>query len=91
MKELRCKKCGSLLEKKEGLYICPACGTQYETDDARRNAEELIRVLDEQKQEAVANLRAQLWKEFNEEYYDRAEINRLAKEIKKYLPEDFFC
>ena len=91
MRELRCKKCGSLLKKQGEIYICPACGTQYETEAARNNAEEFSRILDEKKQEAVANLKAQLWKEFNEEFYDRAEINRLAKGVKKYLPNDFFA
>ena len=91
MRELCCKKCGSLLIKQGEIYICTACGTQYETEAARCNAEELSRILDEQKQEAVANLKTQLWKKFNEEFYDCVEINRLAKGIKKYLPNDFFA
>ena len=83
MQELRCKKCGSFLERQGEMYICPACGAQYETESACRNAEEFVRVLDEQKQEAVANLRAQLWRETQEEYINDTEISRLAREILK--------
>ena len=91
MNELRCKKCGSTLEKQGETYICPACRSSYEADSAHSYTEELVRILDEQKQEAVANLRMQLWKAFNEEYYDLEEIKRLAKGIKSYLPNDFFA
>ena len=91
MNELRCKKCGSTLEKQGETYICPACRSSYEADSAHSYTEELVRILDEQKQEAVANLRMQLWKAFNEEFYDLEEIKRLAKGIKSYLPNDFFA
>ena len=91
MNELRCKKCGSTLEEQGKTYICPACRSSYEADSAHSYTEELVRILDEQKQEAVANLRMQLWKAFNEEFYDLEEIKRLAKGIKSYLPDDFFA
>ena len=57
MNELRCKKCGSTLEEQGKIYICPACRSSYEADSAHSYTEELVRILDEQKQEAVANLR----------------------------------
>ena len=88
---VRCKKCGSLLEKRGEMYICLGCGAQFKPENARRNAEELSRILDEQKQEAVANLRAQLWRETQEEYINDTEIIRLAKEVKRYLPDDYFA
>ena len=91
MNELRCKKCGSTLEKQGETYICPACRSSYEADSANSYTKELVRILDEQKQEAVANLRMQLWREFNKEYYDLEEIKRLSKGIKSYLPDDFFA
>ena len=91
MNELRCKKCGSTLEEQGKTYICPACRSSYEADSAHSYTEELVRILDELKQEAVANLRMQLWKAFNEEFYDLEEIKRLAKGIKSYLPDDFFA
>ena len=91
MIELRCKKCGSVLTNQEEIYICSACGARYEKESASSYTEELVRILDEQKQEAVANLRMQLWREFNEEFYDLEEIKRLAKGIKSYLPNDFFA
>src|SRR5699024_83479 len=89
MQELRCKKCGTFLKKEDEMYICPACGARYEAENARRVADEMARLLGEQKQEALANLRQQLWKEFNEQYIDDEKLLVLAREIRSYLPEDF--
>ena len=91
MQELRCKKCGLALGQRGDKYVCPGCGAEYQAEDARRVADEMARLLDEQKQERVANLRQQLWVEFNKEHYNRVEISRLAKAIKAYLPDDFFA
>ena len=91
MQELRCKKCGLPLYEENGVCVCPGCGTRYSAERAQLFSEEMFRLLDEQKQERVANLRVQLWKEFNEEFYDRTEIARLAKGILNYLPDDFFA
>ena len=91
MRLIRCEKCGLALEQRGDQYICPGCGAKYAAESARRVADEMARLLDEQKQERVANLRQQLWKEFNEEFYDRAEISRLAKGILNILPDDFFA
>ncbi len=91
MQELRCKKCGTFLKKEDEMYICPACGARYEAENARRVADEMARLLGEQKQEALANLRRQLWRETHEEFINDAEISRLAKAIKGYLPDDWFA
>ena len=93
MRLLYCTHCGSKegLKKEGELYVCSACGAKYEARRAEEAAEVLAKLLDGQKQEAVANLRQQLWREFNEEYIDGEEISRLAKEIKKYLPDDYFA
>ncbi len=91
MQELRCKKCGLTLEQRGDKYVCLGCGAEYQAEDARRIAEEMARLLDEQKQERVANLRQQLWKEFNEDYIDDDKLIALAREIRSYLPEDFFA
>ena len=91
MIEIRCTKCGAVLEKSGERYVCPACGAQYEERRAEDGAAALAKLLDVQKQEAVANLRQQLWKAVHEEYIDGEEISRLAKGIKKYLPEDYFA
>ena len=91
MQELRCKKCGLTLEQRGDKYVCLGCGAEYQAEDARRSAEEMARLLDEQKQERVANLRQQLWKEFNEDYIDDDKLIALAREIRSYLPEDFFA
>ena len=91
MQHIRCERCGAALIQGGGIYVCPGCGAKYAAENACRVADEMARLLDEQKQERVANLRQQLWKEFNEEFYDRAEISRLAKGILNILPDDFFA
>ena len=88
---LRCEKCGASLEPQGELYICPGCGAKYTRQDVRSFADEMARLLDEQKQEAVANLRQQLWRLTQEDYLETEEISRLAKGIMAYLPDDFFA
>ena len=51
---LRCEKCGASLEPQGELYVCPGCGAKYTRQDVRSFADEMARLLDEQKQEAVA-------------------------------------
>ena len=94
MREIRCEKCGCALERAGEEYVCYGCGARFEEENVKKAAEALAAVLDEQKQEAVANLRQLLWKELHEEYIDADAVARLAREIKKYLPEDYlanFC
>ena len=91
MQELRCRKCGLTLEQKGNKYVCPGCGAEYEAARAQDAAEQLSHVLDAQKQERLAALRQQLWKEFNEDYIDDEKLLSLAREIRSYLPDDFFA
>ncbi len=88
--ELTCSRCGGDLTIQGNIYICSSCGKAFEKERISV-ADELRKVLDEQKQEMIANSRRQLWTEMHEKYINSAKITELAREIKKYLPEDYFA
>lgn len=87
-----CKNCGGELEKVEELkYRCPYCGTTYYEEAVQKEEETLASSIDAKAQEIVSNLRQELYKKVNATYNDSAEILRLCREIKIYLPDDFFA
>ena len=89
--ELKCKKCGGELVENSGKYECTYCHSVFYEDNLKRELEVLNSLLDKDKQEKVANLRQLLWKELQEKYTNSREIVRLCKEIKSYLPDDFYA
>lgn len=89
--ELKCCRCGGQLTGSGTLYMCTSCGKTFEKQTVTDFADQLRKVLNEQKQEAVANLRRQLWAEMHEQYINSEKIISLARDIKKYLPEDYFA
>ncbi len=89
--ELTCRRCGGSLQPNGNYYKCDCCGKFFEKEQTVNVANELRKVLNEQKQEMVANLRRQLWAEMHAQYIHSAKIVELAREIKKYLPEDYFA
>ena len=89
--ELTCPKCGGEIIETESGCRCKFCRTQFKEDTLVKQAEALSGLLDKEKQEKVANLRTQLWKRISDEYTDSEQILRLCREIKSYLPQDFFA
>lgn len=90
--ELSCIRCGGQLDEvSSGKYQCNSCGKTFEKQIVTDIADQLRAVLNEQKQEAVANLRRQLWAEMHEANINSKKIVDLARDIKKYLPEDYFA
>ena len=95
LKEFRCTKCGyvpmQLLE--DGIYKCPACRAQFKEDSLEKVRDELKDMFGElsaeQKEEQVANIRANLWAAVNEEYTDSEKIKGYCQDLKKLLPDDF--
>ncbi len=89
--QLTCPRCGGDLTKNGENYTCINCGKSFERERVASVSDELRAVLNEQKQEAVANLRRQLWAEMHEKYINSKNVVALALDIKKYLPEDYFA
>ncbi len=89
--ELSCPRCGGKLSLSGGVYECDCCGKQFTREKTDNAADALRSVLDEQKQEALANLRRQLWAEMHAQYINSARVCEIARNIKNYLPEDYFA
>ncbi len=91
LRELTCPRCGGELANNGNNYKCNCCGKAFEKEQTINVADEMRKVLDEHKQEMVANSRRQLWSEMHEKFIHSEKIISLAREIKKYLPEDYFA
>ncbi len=86
---LTCPRCGGDITKKLFKYTCNHCGKSFEKDNTL--IEDMRTVFSEHDQEMVAKSRRQLWEEMHEEHINSEKIVNLAREIKKYLPEDYFA
>lgn len=87
-----CSKCGGqLIQQNENTYKCKFCDAIYREDTIKKEIDALALLLDEEKKEKLSNLKRELWKKANETYVDSKEIIRLCKEIKAYLPDDFYA
>lgn len=91
MEKFNCKVCGGKLIQSGSIWECEYCGNTYEEEKVEFDAASMRKVLDELAEEKVANLRQRLWSKVNAKYIDSEEIIRLSKEIKSYLPDDFFA
>lgn len=96
MKGFYCTVCGSeRLEKTAGGYVCQSCKSRFQEESVFEHKEELRalfgEMLSDQKEEQIANIRRNLWTAAREKYTDSKKIIGYARELKKLLPEDFFC
>ena len=89
IKELKCGKCGGELKGNGKVYQCVYCHAEFAVDNVEKEKQALAALLDEQKQEQLANLRRLLWAEIHEEYIDSEKIAGICAEIRKIVPEDF--
>ncbi len=89
--ELTCPRCGGELQPRGDTYKCNCCGKTFEKEQTINVADELRAVLNEQKLEAVANLRQRLWKETHKKYIENKNVGELSSGILNYLPDDFYA
>jgi len=89
MYELKCQKCGGELTKNGEVFACGYCHTSYLSDQIEKEKAALSRILDEQKQEQLANRRHMLWEEIHAEYIDSEMIVNLCSSLRKLKPDDF--
>ncbi len=87
--ELRCQKCGGELHKLGDVFKCDYCKTTYLDDHVEKEKEVLRAILDEAKQEKLANLRHVLWEEIHAEYIDSEKIVDFCRSVRKLKPDDF--
>ena len=87
-----CENCGSSeLNEVNGAYECAYCGTKWEKHTADEVMEKLTGLLDEAKQEALANARRNLHAATHEEYLDSYKILSCVQQVQVLYPEDFFA
>ena len=87
--ELRCSKCGGTLKEKGSIFECGYCHTTYLNDQIEKETAALRLILDEQKQEQLANRRHMLWEAIHAEYIDSEMIVDICRSLRKLKPDDF--
>ena len=89
----RCVKCGEDLKQKGNRFECDFCGSIYRDETAKEYAEQVRSIfgdaLAEQKEEAIANCRKNLWRAVHAEHVSSADVLNCVRELKKLLPDDF--
>ena len=92
MKQINiCPRCGGELIEINGKYRCSFCNAIFEEEKVLDIKQELNSLLDELKQEKVANLRQRLWEATHEKYMSSDKITSISQEIRNYLPDDFLA
>lgn len=88
--ERLCKNCGGDLRRTEdGRYKCNFCGSIYETEAVVDYADEMKKLFDEMKLEAIANARRNLYEAAGAEHISNTRIHECCLILKQLLPEDF--
>ena len=87
--KLQCSKCGGELQEKGNVFECGYCHATYLSDQIEKEKAALSALLDEQKQEQLANRRHMLWDAIHAEYIDSELIIDLCRSVRKLKPEDF--
>ncbi len=92
MKQINvCPVCGGKLERRETEFVCLYCNGVFSDQTVEEIEEKVNSMLDEFKQELVANTRTQLWDAIHEKYLSSKRILNLSRNIKTYLPDDFLA
>ena len=87
-----CENCGSRKMEEEGdRLVCAYCGTRWEKHTADEVMEKLVGILDEAKQEALANARHALYEAVHETYLDTYKILSCAQKVRALYPDDFLA
>lgn len=80
-----CSRCGESLSEKDGLLQCPYCGAKYDRADESQKLEDL---LEEKKQEILANRRRVLWQEAHQPNPSAKALISAAKDVREIYEED---
>ena len=86
-----CPKCGGRLVLENGLYKCEFCNGVFDVEKSDNLEEKVRSILDDIKQEKIANLRRLLWEATHEEFLNSELIIKHARGIREYLPDDFLA
>ena len=86
-----CPICGGKLEKQKEQFICLYCKNTFEEEKVLDIEEKMNSLLDEFKQQQIANTRTQLWDALHEKYLSSDRILDISRIIKTYLPNDFMA
>ena len=91
-----CPYCGSpSIKSIDNLLLkCEFCNGKFTKETSDKEIEELIEdkideALFNQKQEAIANARNNLWQEIHKNNIDSIQVIKWCQKIKEYLPKDF--
>lgn len=86
----RCKNCGGNLEPfREGKLKCSHCGGLFDVQSAEKHTKQMQQLFDDVKQEAINNLRRNLYNAIHAEYISSTHVHEICSAIKQYLPDDF--
>ena len=86
----RCKNCGGTLEPfREGKLKCSHCASLFDVESAEKNTKKMQQLFDDVKQEAINNLRRNLYNAVHAEYVSSNDVHEICAAIKQYLPDDF--
>ena len=88
--ERLCKNCGGdLHETDDGRFKCAFCGSIFEGETVKDYADEMRKLFDEIKLEAISNARRNLYEAVNAEYVSSTHIHECCLILKQLLPDDF--
>ena len=85
-----CKNCGGYLhETADGKFKCGYCGSIFEKKAVVDYADEMRKLFDEFKLEAISNARRNLYETVNAEYISTSRVHECCTILKQLLPDDF--
>lgn len=91
VKQSCCQNCGGDLYQVDDVkWKCRFCGDVFCDEDANKQ-EALQSLMDAAKQEALSNLRKNLYNAVNAQYLSNIEICDICNQIKQYVPDDFLA
>ena len=85
-----CKNCGGDLHAiGDGKFKCEFCGSVFEEKVVVDYADEMHKLFDEFKLEAISNARKNLYEAVNAEYISTTRVHECCVILKQLLPDDF--
>ena len=85
-----CKNCGGDLHATgDGKFKCAYCGSIFEEKVVVDYADEMRKLFDEFKLEAISNARKNLYSAVTAEYISSQQVHEWCMALKQYLPDDF--